>query len=55
MSDIDTLGTRHLDFVLWVIDERIIHLELTRLYDFHLVAYGRVNRDIITATVERWR
>ena len=50
------LGTRHLDSVPWVIDERIIpYLELTRLYDFHLVAYGRVDRAIITTLVERWR
>ena len=50
------LGTRHLDSVPWVIDERIIpYLELTRLYDFHLVAYGRVDRAIIIALVERWR
>ena len=56
MSNTDTLGTRHPDFVPWVIDERIIlYLELTRLYDFHLVAYGRVDRAIITALVERWR
>ena len=55
MSDTDTLGTRHPDSVLSVIDERPIpYLELTRLYDFHLVAYGRVDRAIITAMVERW-
>ena len=56
MSDIDTLGTRRPDFVPWVIDERIIpYLELMRLYDFHLVAYDRLDRVIITALVERWR
>ena len=56
MSDTDTLGTRHPDSVPWVIDERVIpYLELTRLYDFHLVAYGRVDHAIITALVERWR
>ena len=56
MSDTDTLGTRHPDSVLWVIDERIIpYLELTRLYDFHLVAYDRNDRTIITTLVERWR
>ena len=56
MSDAETLGTRHPDSVPWVIDDRIIpYLELTRLYDFHLVAYGRVDRAIITALVERWR
>ena len=39
-----------------VIYERVIpYLELTRLYDFHLVAYGRVDHAIITALVERWR
>ena len=47
--------SRHPDFVPWVIDERIIpYLELTRLYDFHLIAYGRVDRAIITTLVERW-
>ena len=56
MSDTDTLGTRHLDSVPWVIDDRIIpYLELTRLYDFHLVTYNRVDCAIITALVERWR
>ena len=56
MSDTDTLGTRHPDSVPWVIDERIIpYLELTKLYDFHLVAYDRVDHAIITALVERWR
>ena len=56
MSDTDTLGTRHPDSVPWVIDDRIIpYLELTRLYDFHLVAYGRVDRAINTTLVERWR
>ena len=50
------LGTRHPDSVPWVIDDRIIpYLELTRLYDFHLVAYGRVDCAIITTLVERWR
>ena len=39
-----------------MIDERIVsYLELTRLYEFHLVAYGRVDHAIITALVERWR
>ena len=56
MSDTATLGTRHPDFIPWEIDERIIpYLEHTRLYDFHLIAYGRVDRAIITALVERWR
>ena len=56
MSDTDTLGTRHPDSVPWVIDERIIsYLKRTRLYDFHLIAYCRVDRAIITALVERWR
>ena len=55
MFDTDTLGTRHPDSVPWVIDERIIpYLERTRLYDFHLIAYGKVDRAIITALVERW-
>ena len=44
------------DFVPWLIDDRIIpYLELTRSYDFHLVAYDRVDCAIITALVERWR
>ena len=56
MSNAETLGTRHPDSVPWGIDDRIIpYLELKRLYDFHLVAYGRVERAIITALVERWR
>ena len=56
MSDAETLDTRHPDSVPWVIDDRIIpYLELTRLYDFHLIAYGRVDRAIITALVKRWR
>ena len=56
MSDAETLGSKHLDSVPWAIDDRIIpYLELTKLYDFHLVAYGRVDRAIITALVERWR
>ena len=53
MSDADTLGTRHPDSIPWVINDRIIpYLELTRLYDFHFVAYDRVDRAIITALVE---
>ena len=56
MSDAETLGTKHPDSVPWVIDDRIIpYLELVSLYDFHLVAYGRVDRAFITALVERWR
>ena len=55
MSDIDTLGTRHPNSAPWLIHERIIpYLERTRLYDFHLLAYGRVDRAIITTLVERW-
>ena len=50
------LGTRHPDSFPWVIDERIIpDLERTRLYAFHLIAYNRVERAIITTLVERWR
>ena len=38
----------------WVIDERIIpYLQHTRLYDFQLIAYGRVDHAIITVLVER--
>ena len=56
MSDTDTLGTRHPNFVPWVIDERIIpYLKRTRLYDFHLIAYARVDHAIITTLVKRWR
>ena len=56
MFDTDTVGTMHPDYIPWEIDERIIpYLERTRLYDFHLVLYGRVDRAIIPELVERWR
>ena len=56
MSDIKTIYTRHPDSAPWQIDARIIlFIQRARLYDFHLIAYGRVDRDLVTALVERWR
>ena len=47
--------TWHLDSAPWVIDARIFpYLQFPRLYDFHLIAYGRVDRALVTL-VERWR
>ena len=54
-SQTDTIYTRHLDSTLWEIDARIIpFLQRARLYDFHLVAYGRVDRAMVTTLLERW-
>ena len=39
-----------------VIDNHIIsYLHSAKLYDFHQVAYARVDRALVTAVVERWR
>ena len=56
VSDTDTIYTRHPDSSPWEIDARIIpFLQQARLYDFHLVAYGRVDRAMVIALLERWR
>ena len=56
MSDTETIYTRHPDSAPWAIDARIVpYLQLARLHDFHLIAYGRVDRALVTALVERWR
>ena len=56
VSDTDTLNCRHPDSTPWEIDDRIIlYLRRARLYDYHQVAYGRVDRAMITMLVERWR
>ena len=56
VSDTNTIYTRHPDSAPWEIDARIISfLQQAKLYDFHLVAYGRVDRAMITALLERWR
>ena len=56
MSDTETIYTRHPDSAPWEIDARIIpYIQRARLYDFHLIAYGRVDRALVTALVERWR
>ena len=56
MSDTETIYTRHPDSAPWEIDARIIpYIHRARLYDFHVVAYGRVDRALVTALVERWR
>ena len=54
VSDTDTLYCRHPDSAPWEIVDRIIpYLRRARLYDYHQVAYGRVDRPMITALVER--
>ena len=41
---------------MWQIDAQIIpFIQRARMYDFHLIAYGRVDRALVTALVERWR
>ena len=56
VSDTDTLYCRHPDSTPCKIDDRIIpYYRRARLYDYHQVAYGRVDRAMITALVERWR
>ena len=56
VSDTDTLYCKHLDSAPWEIDDRIIsYLRRARLYDYDQVAYGRVDRAMITVLVERWR
>ena len=56
MSDTETIYTRYPDSAPWEINARIIpYLQQARLYDFHLIAYGRVVRVLVTALVERWR
>ena len=56
MSDTETIHTRHPDYAPWEIDARIIpYIQRPTLYDFHLIAYGRVDRALVTALVERWR
>lgn len=38
----------------WEIDARLIpYIQRAKLYNFHLVAYGRVDRSMITTLVER--
>ena len=55
-SDTNTLYCRHPDAAPWEIDDRIIpYLRRARLYDYHQVAHGRVDRAMITALVEIWR
>ncbi|XP_057544631.1 protein MAIN-LIKE 2-like [Amaranthus tricolor] len=56
VSDTETMYTRHLDSAPWAIDAWIVpYLQHARLHDFHLIAYGRVDRALVTALVERWR
>ena len=56
MFDTETIYTRHPDFAPWQIDARIIpFIQRARLYDFHLIAYGRVDQDLVMALVEWWR
>ena len=56
MSDVETIYTRHPDFASWSIEARIIpYLQRATLYDFHLIAYSRVDWALVTALVERWR
>ena len=56
MPDTETIYTRHPDSAPWEIDTRIIpYIQRARLYDFHLIAYGRVNRALVTTLVEQWR
>ncbi|XP_057517881.1 protein MAIN-LIKE 2-like [Amaranthus tricolor] len=56
VSDTDTIYTRHPDSTPWAIDARIVpYVQLARLHDFHLIAYGRVDRALVMALVERWR
>ncbi|XP_057522601.1 serine/threonine-protein phosphatase 7 long form homolog [Amaranthus tricolor] len=56
VSDTETIYTRHPDSAPWAIDARIVlYLQFARLHDFHLIAYGRVDRALVTALVERWR
>ena len=50
MSNTETIYTRHPDSAPWAIDARIVpYLQLARLYDFHQIAYGRVDRALVTA------
>lgn len=56
MSDTGTIYTRHPDSAPWEINAQIIpYLQQARLYDFHLIAYERVDQALVTALVERWR
>ncbi|XP_057521813.1 serine/threonine-protein phosphatase 7 long form homolog isoform X2 [Amaranthus tricolor] len=54
--DVETIYTRHPDSASWAIDARVIpYLQRARLYDFHLIAYERVDRALVTVLVEQWR
>ena len=46
-----TMQADHRSSVLWDVQVS----QRARLYNFHLIAYGRVDRALVTALVEGWR